>query len=213
MINTVCVFLKYYIILFILKFMYLLLILSYINIFIHFFGIKNDVSGAINNAYVIFDVSHFSTYTSVKFVGTSTGNISSVIPTGDFAINIGKSGHWVAFDTYDPQTCCGLSAYGVMDADKQIAGENNYHTDFRRVFNNPKNTLQSNRDRDWRYNYGLFNSIGYITGVSSTSGRLRKQLIVPGPLQDSTSPTLSAMFRCNCIRTVQISQPGADTNT
>jgi hypothetical protein len=135
-------------------------------------GIKNDVSGIVNNVYVIFDVVHSSTYTSVKFVGTSTGNISSALPTGDFSLNVGKSGHWVAFDTYDPQTCCGLSAYGISDTNKQFGNENNYHTDFRRVFNNPKNLLQSNRDRNWRYNYHLFDPIAYITGVSSTSGRL-----------------------------------------
>jgi len=135
-------------------------------------GIKNDVSGEFNNIYTIFDVNHSGTYTSVKFVGTSTGNIplNDSIPTGNFTLNIGTSGHWVAFNTYDPQTCCGLSAYGVSDEDKQLCGNTSYHTDFRRVFNHPKNILQSNRDREWRNNYDLFTTVPFITGIHSSSG-------------------------------------------
>ena len=135
-------------------------------------GIKNDVSGSYNNVYTIFDVTHSSTFTSVKFIGSSTGNSPiNGIPTGDFSLSIGKSGHWIAFNTQDPQTCCGLSAYGVSDRDKQLSSSANYHTDFRRVFNNPKNILQSNRDRQWRYNYNSFDTIAAISGLSG-SGRL-----------------------------------------
>ena len=131
-------------------------------------GIKNEVSSSLNNVYTIFDVAHYATYTSVKFVGSSNENAS--LPTGDFSVAIGTSGHWVAFNTYDPQTCCGLNAYGVSDIDKSVVGQNNYHTDFRKVFNNPKNLIQSNRDRQWRNNYDLYTTIDQVSGTPS--GRL-----------------------------------------
>lgn len=131
-------------------------------------GIKNEVNGSLNNVYTIFDVAHYATYTSVKFVGSSNENAS--LPTGDFSVAIGTSGHWVAFNTYDPQTCCGLNTYGVSDVDKSVVGQNNYHTDFRKVFNNPKNLIQSNRDRQWRNNYDLYETIYQVAGTPS--GRL-----------------------------------------
>ena len=122
-------------------------------------GFKNSVSGEFNNIYTIFDVSNQADYTSVKLVGTSTGNAPLVanIPTGNFSLSIPLgSGHWVAFNTSDPQSCCGLAAYGVSDEHKKMLSKNNYHSDFRRVFNNPKNIRQSNRDREWREDYNLF---------------------------------------------------------
>lgn len=134
-------------------------------------GIKTNPSGYLfNNIYTIFDVSHHSSFSRVKLVGTSTGNMPfesvnpdtnliEYMPTGDFELNIPEnSGHWVAFNTLDPQTCCGLAAYGVSDDDKKLSNPKNYHTDFRRIFNNPKNVRQSNRDREWRYTYGFFES-------------------------------------------------------
>lgn len=145
-------------------------------------GLKNDVSGIFNNVYYIFDVDNLTSpnYTSVKFVGTSTGNTPleiqtasgwQALPTGDFRLDIPfESGHWVAFGTHDPQTCCGLAAYGVSDIDKQICGNTNYHTDFRRVFNNPKNLRQSNRDTEWRETYGLYSSIKSLSGSGVHSG-------------------------------------------
>ena len=122
----------------------------------------------LNNTYTIFGVTHLDngTTTQVKFVGTSTGNIPfsnwnsdthqiEYMPTGDFSVDIPlNSGHWIAFNTLDPQTCCGLAAYGVSDVTKQSTS--NYHSDFRRVFNNPKNVRQSNRDKEWRYTYNLY---------------------------------------------------------
>lgn len=125
-------------------------------------GIKTEESGlAFNNVYTIFDVSHSGTYTSVKFVSTSTGNhpLTPELPTGEFSFNIpSDSGHWVAFNTHDPETCCGLAAYGVSEKNKIISNPPNYHTDFRKVFNNPKNVRESNRDPNWRYTYGLLES-------------------------------------------------------
>lgn len=123
-------------------------------------GIKTETSGNIfNNIYTIFDVDHSAgSYTSVKFVGTSSGNppLTPSMPTGVFNLDIGESGHWIAFNTHDPQTCCGLAAYGVSDEHKKITGDRNYHTDFRRVFNNPKNLRQSNRLLGNRTTYDLF---------------------------------------------------------
>lgn len=132
-------------------------------------GIKNDINSIYNNVYRIFDVQHQSTYTSVKFVGSSTGNIplEASIPTGNFTLNIGESGHWIAFGTYDEQTCCGLSAYGVSNDTKSIASNPNYHTDFRKVFNNPKNLRQSNREREWRETYDLFDTIQSVSSEPS----------------------------------------------
>lgn len=132
-------------------------------------GIKNDVESKFNNIYTIFDVQDQGTYTSVKFVGTTSENTqpSPLMTTGNFNITIGNSGHWVAFDTYDPQTCCGLDAYGVSDEDKSFC-QRNYHIDFRRVFNNPKNIRQSNRDTQWRHIYGFASPI--ISTASSGVG-------------------------------------------
>ena len=134
-------------------------------------GFKNTVSGQFDNVYRIFDVTHYTNYTNVKLVGTSTGNrpLDNLIPTGNFSIDIPEdSGHWVAFETYDPQSCCGLAAYGVSDTHKKIVPGSNYHSDFRRIYNNPKNIRQSNRDRAWREDYGLFDQP--IEFLNATSG-------------------------------------------
>ena len=129
-------------------------------------GIKTETSGnTFNNIYTIFDVDHSAgSYTSVKFVGTSSGNppLTQSMPTGVFNLDIGESGHWIAFNTYDPQTCCGLAAYGVSDEHKKITGDRNYHTDFRKVFNNPKNLRQSNRFRGNRKTYDLFDDTNTV---------------------------------------------------
>lgn len=123
-------------------------------------GLKNDISGQFDNVYTIFDVAHYADHTDVKFVGTSTGNqpLNNLIPrTGNFSVNVPEfSGHWVAFNTLDPQSCCGLAAYGVSETHKNVVPGSNYHSDFRRVFNNPKNIRQSNRDRKWREDYDLY---------------------------------------------------------
>ena len=151
-------------------------------------GIKTRESGVIfDNVYTIFDVSHESTYTSVKFAGTSTGNYPLVpgLPTGEFTFNIEtntESGHWLAFNTVDPQTCCGLAAYGVSDENKTISNPKNYHTDFRRVFNNPKNLRQSNIEREWRYSYGFFDM-----GVSGV------ELLSSGVNVDYSYPSVSGV--------------------
>lgn len=113
-------------------------------------GLRNGMTLAIDvdsfkNNYTIFDVSHGSEYTSVKFVGTNSDTTVDPIGSGD---------SWIALGTYDEQTCCGGAAYGV-DPEGKALRTDNYHTDFRRVFNNPKNLRQANRDSEWRYDYGL----------------------------------------------------------
>lgn len=147
-------------------------------------GFKNSISGQLNNVYTVFDVEHESSYTSVKLVGTSTGNapLAENVPTGNFNLSIpADSGHWVAFNTLDPQSCCGLAAYGVSDQNKIMMPRNNYHSDFRRVFNNPKNIRQSNRDREWREDYDLFDSpISYLN-------------VDPSGRKDYTYPSISGV--------------------
>ena len=132
-------------------------------------GIKTEVSGHLfSNVYVISDLQHQSNYTNLLLVGTSTGNfpysnmnpdsnLIEYVPTGDFVLNDAQA-EWTALNTYDPQTCCGVAAYGVSDNNKIITVPNNYHTDFRRIFNNPKNLRQSNMQQADRYTYGFFQS-------------------------------------------------------
>lgn len=116
-------------------------------------GLYNTVNEQLNDSYTIFDVYHTTEYTSVKFVGSQSNEIFSLS-----GLSIHNGDRWVAFDTYDPETCCSLSAYGVDERFKSL-GNTNFHTDFRRILNNPQNIRQSNRDREWRYNYGLFDTI------------------------------------------------------
>lgn len=159
-------------------------------------GIKNDVDSRYNAIYVIFDINHSSIYSAAKFVGTTPANPqpSPLISTGNFSIEIGNSGHWVAFDTHDPQTCCSLDAYGVSDENKSIC-ETSYHIDFRRVFNNPKNLRQSNRDTQWRFTYGLFDPIASV----ATSGSGHYDHLYPSVsggfviLQTGTPPSFLAV--------------------
>jgi hypothetical protein len=101
-------------------------------------GIKGT-SGNHDGVITAFDVTYSGGYTSLKAVG-SNGNT-------DFVDNTGT---WVAFDTYDPNTCCGGVAYGVDPALMNITNSTQYHIDIGRVFNNPKNKIYSNRiDRSY----------------------------------------------------------------
>jgi len=109
--------------------------------------VTNDVDTTYNKAYRIFDVTQGGSSTDVSLVGTyDTGNAVSVNTTG--------SGSWVAFGTHDPSKCCGGVAYGI-DNILKTSINTNYHTDFRRVFNNPKNLRQSNRVLANRKNHDL----------------------------------------------------------
>ena len=109
--------------------------------------VTNDVDTTYNKAYRIFDVTHSGSSTDVSLVGTyDTGNAVN--------INTAGSGSWIALGTHDPSRCCGGVAYGV-DSILKTSINTNYHTDFRRVFNNPKNLRQSNRALANRKNHGL----------------------------------------------------------
>jgi hypothetical protein len=112
-----------------------------------------------NGIYTVFDTEHYSDHSVIKFAGTA----SSINESGE----IGDSGTWVAFGTYDPLTCCGESAYGVIEDTKRLSENINYHVDFRKIINIPKNNKQSNRlpaDRE-TYSYEAEN------GVSENSYR------------------------------------------
>ena len=89
----------------------------------------------------IFDVAHQSSTTTFKSVG-SVG-ATNYSDSGGFA--------WTAFNTYDPNTCCGGAAYGVDYDSKRLTNSTSYHIDIGRVFNNPKNVYYSNRiDRSYQ---------------------------------------------------------------
>lgn len=147
--------------------------------------INNDISGVFNNQYRIFNISHQSHSTTVQLVGTSTGNtLDASIPTGIFTLDIDGSGTWIAHDTYDPQTCCSTSAYGVDNETKKL--QPNYHADMRKIFNNPKNLMQSNRNAGDRYTYNIFTA----SGLSGVGGLIDYTYpLVSGELDFSGTPT------------------------
>jgi hypothetical protein len=110
--------------------------------------LTNDVDKSYNKAYRIFNVAG----ANVSLVGTyDSGNSVDINTTG--------SGSWVAFGTHDPTRCCGGAAYGIDDDLKWKSNQFNYHTDFRRVFNNPKNLRQSSRKIENRETHGLTNPV------------------------------------------------------
>lgn len=147
--------------------------------------INNDISGVFNNQYRIFNISHQTHNTTVQLVGTSTGNtLDASIPTGIFTLNIDGSGTWIAHDTYDPQTCCSTSAYGVDNETKKL--QPNYHADMRKIFNNPKNLMQSNRNAGDRYTYNVFTA----SELSGSGGLIDYTYpLVSGELDSSGIPT------------------------
>ena len=109
--------------------------------------LTNDVDTTYNKAYRIFDVIHSGSSTDVSLVGTyDTGNAVNV--------NTTSSGNWIALGTHDPLMCCGGVAYGI-DNDLKTSITTNYHTDFRRVFNDAKNLRQSNRVLENRKNHDI----------------------------------------------------------
>jgi hypothetical protein len=110
--------------------------------------VTNGVDTTYDKPYRIFDVTHGSSSTDVSLVGTyDTENAVN--------INTGGSGNWIAFGTHDPSRCCGGSAYGIDNLLKSTDSRTNYHTDFRRVFNNAKNLRQSNRVLANRKNHNI----------------------------------------------------------
>lgn len=88
--------------------------------------------GSLKGGYYIFDVEH-SSNTSFKLVGTF----------GDAPFSF-TSGTWLLHGSLDPLTCCGGAAFGVEDTSM---GELPYHVDIKKVLNNDKNKLYSNREQ------------------------------------------------------------------
>lgn len=114
-------------------------------------GIKNgdyivlDASGDIyDGGYYSIDILHFPTYSLVNLFGTyDSGNPVSYI---DFTENNGN-GTWQIYNTLDSNSCCGGAAYGINNETKRYEMDPPYHVDIKKVFNNDKNKLYSNREK------------------------------------------------------------------
>lgn len=121
-----------------------------------FNGQSLGIDGSLDNDGVItiFDVSHQANNTTFKSVGSV--NTANYADTGGFS--------WIAFNTYDPNTCCGGAAYGIDYESKRLTNVPLYHIDIGRVFNNPKNVYYSNR-LDRSYN-GLSIERAVETGIA-----------------------------------------------
>jgi hypothetical protein len=99
-----------------------------------------DSSGVTyDGGYHIFDVEHAAGSTTFSLLGTYEE--TAVSYTGP------ASDSWQVYNTIDPSTCCGGAAYGIDNTTKGVAEEPPYHVDIRRVFNNSKNKLYSNREK------------------------------------------------------------------
>jgi hypothetical protein len=115
-----------------------------------------DGSSANDGVVNVFNVTHGASSTTAYAVGT----VGTTNYTGS------TTGTWIAFDTYDPATCCGGAAYGIDNDTKKTTNVPLYHIDIGRVFNNPKNVIYSNRiDRT----YG-----GYTATTTVGSGVSRR---------------------------------------
>lgn len=130
--------------------------------------------GSYSKSYHIHSVSHSGAYTRVELLGTwSTTNDS-----------VNGSGSWVAHNTYDSNTCCGGSAYGIDNDLKQFSNQAQYHSDFGKIFNNNKNKIQSNRFPENRYTY-------QADTVSPISSGYRKDYSYPS-VSDSGTVEMSS---------------------
>lgn len=93
-----------------------------------------------DGGFYAMDVRHVGGFTYLPFVGTysETSPIDYTGVSGDA---------WQVYNTIDPESCCGGAAYGVDNNTKQYADEPPYHVDIKKVFNNEKNKLYSNREK------------------------------------------------------------------
>ena len=135
-----------------------------------------DVNGNVQNLCGFFTIAGVKHYPTGRPAYTSLGNyITNFEPCsqvclagtwgpkpndpdiawygGDRLWVSGIDGQWTAMGTHDPSTCCGLSAYGVDEQFKTLHCDVTYHSDFRRVFNDSKFKLQSNRTPANRHTY------------------------------------------------------------
>ena len=92
-----------------------------------------------NQGAYAFDITHTGSTTTFFLLGTySESPVSFVGGSGDI---------WSVHQTTDPYSCCGGAAYGIDNITKSEASELPYHVDIRKVFNNDKNKLYSNREK------------------------------------------------------------------
>lgn len=83
-------------------------------------------------------------YSPIITYGFNNGNIIIYGFLNDDIVNVGT---WQVYNTIDPNGCCGGAAYGVNNETKQYSNEPPYHVDIKKVFNNSKNELYSNREK------------------------------------------------------------------
>lgn len=128
--------------------------------------VKNSVDPSYDNFYTIANVQHSPSTASVPYSYTIV-DLAGTYGSGYINVEIsGAQGSWNTTNTYDPNTCCGLTAYGVDDQFKDIHCETVYHSDFRRVFNDSKFKIQSNRSPEYRETYDY----GTVTPHSNVNG-------------------------------------------
>jgi len=142
--------------------------------------IKNSVDTSYNNIYTIAKATHYPTgdlngtgITSGVTYGFSQISLAGTYASGLVDVDIsGAEGSWSAMNTYDPNTCCGLNALGVDDRFKDIDCQTAYHSDFRRVFNDSKFKLQSNRTPTNRqtYDYSTVYPFSNVDGPRKDKG-------------------------------------------
>ncbi len=128
--------------------------------------VKNSIDQSYDGFYTLSKVTHRSLaelsydYTIATLAGTYGSGFVSVDISG-------SQGSWSATNTYDPNTCCGLNAFGVDQTFKRLDCETVYHSDFRRVFNDSKFKIQSNRAPSNRetYDYGTVSPYANVSGA------------------------------------------------
>lgn len=126
--------------------------------------VKNSVDESYDDFYTIAEIAHHSDVSYSYSVATLAGTYASGYVSVDIS---GASGSWSATNTYDPNTCCGLNAFGVDQRFKRLDCDTIYHSDFRRVFNDSKFKIQSNRAAGNRetYDYGTVSPYANVSGA------------------------------------------------
>jgi len=127
--------------------------------------VKNTVDTSYDGFYTIAKAVNFPSTASIPYNYTIV-DLAGTYASGYVQVDIsGSQGSWAAMGTHDPNTCCGLNALGVDDRFKDIHCETAYHSDFRRVFNDPKFIIQSNRSPANRETYDYGTVTPYVTGA------------------------------------------------
>jgi hypothetical protein len=135
--------------------------------------VKNSEVPSYDGFYTIAQATHYATGldfgpgdTSGVTYGFSKISLAGTYASGFIDIDIsGSQGSWSAMNTYDQNTCCGLNALGVDDRFKDLHCGTVYHSDFRRVFNDSKFKIQSNRSPENRETYDYGTVTPHVTGA------------------------------------------------